>query len=71
MTEGLDKFIAIAKYPCCNKKVRFTLFPVVPLQKFERTCPICGIKWSIGCKVLKRDIEGITITKAEWSIEND
>lgn len=63
----LDKFTAQTQYPChSQRKVYFQMFPIVPIQKFDRRCPICHRKWIITCSVLRRDEKGITLTKAEW-----
>ena len=53
-------------FPCHPKrKVRFLVFPDVPYQQFDRTCPACGTEWGIDLTML-RESGGMMIHKAEW-----
>lgn len=63
---NLDQYTAITKYPCHDKQVKFKMFPTVPIQRFDRVCPICKQKWEITCSCIKRDKDNITLTRAEW-----
>jgi hypothetical protein len=64
----MKKVTIKAKYPCkLHKEVRLPFIcDLIPIQKFERKCPVCGFEWTIRAIQLKH-INDVLIVKLEWS----
>lgn len=65
----MDTITIRSFYPCHKHKqvrLKFTL-DLVPVQKFDRKCPVCNLDWTITARQIARH-KSYIVNALDWEI---